>query len=229
MDTPHKQRLSRLEQEYYRGLAWVHWILTIEDRRTGWLESRFHYKFREVLAHAAFRYQFACPIYCLMPDYLHMLWCGLSEGTQAPVAEVAKTFGLLELQQSPPKVLATSATDQLTAMKTFRKDTNECLKKIGYEFHRQPYDHVLREKECNKHAIEDVAEYIARNPERKKLVAVDDFAKYSFTGCLVPGYPNLKLFQIDSWDRIWRTLSFLKRTECFRRSDPKHTQSPNNP
>jgi hypothetical protein len=33
----------------------------------------------------------------------------------------------------------------------------------------QPYDHVLRESECERDAFEDVAEYIARNPERGNL------------------------------------------------------------
>jgi len=193
MDDKHKHRLSRLEPEHYRGFAWVHWIMTIEDRRTGWLDSRFFYKFREVLAHATLRYQFACPVFCLMPDHGHLLCCGLSENT-----------------------------DQRTAMKTFRSDVNECLDRIGFEFQRQPYDHVLREEECEKSAIEDVAEYIARNPERRELVPIDGFAKYPYTGCLLPGYPNLELFQPDSWEIVWRTLSFLKRTECFRRPDPKY-------
>jgi len=56
-----QQRLKRLPPEYYRGLAWVHWTLTIEERKTGWLDARFLYKFREIVAHAALRYQFACP------------------------------------------------------------------------------------------------------------------------------------------------------------------------
>ncbi|PHQ35405.1 hypothetical protein [Rhodopirellula bahusiensis] len=195
MDRQHKQRLKRLDPESYRGLAWVHWTMTIEGRRTGWLEPRFFYKFREVLAHAMFRYQFACPIFCLMPDHAHLLWCGLSE-----------------------------SADQRLAMKTVRNDLNSCLKRIGFEFQRQPYDHVLRESECECSAIEDVAEYIARNPERKGLAPVDGFSDYIYTGCLIPGYPNLRLFELDSWEILWRTLSFLKRTECFRRNDPKYAQ-----
>ncbi len=185
--------LSRLDPEYYRGLAWVHWTLAIDGRRTGWLDSRFHYKFREVLAHAAFRYQFACPIFCLMPDHMHLLWCGLSH-----------------------------SCDQRIAMRTFRKDLNDCLARIGFELQKQPYDHVLREEECNKSAIEDTADYIARNPERKRLVPVDGYANYPHTSCLLPGYPQIKLFLPESWNVIWRTLSFLRRTECFRIPDPKY-------
>jgi len=127
-----------------------------------------------------------------MPDHLHMLWCGLAD-----------------------------ETEQLVAMQKFRSDTNLCLKRIGYEFQRQPYDHVLKDHELERAAIESLIDYIARNPERKKLVGNDEFSKYAFTGCVIPGYPNFRLFERDSWDRIWRTIAFLKRTQCFRFPDPK--------
>jgi len=91
--------LKRLPPENYRGEAWVHWVLTIEDRKTGWLDARFLYRFREILTHATFRYQLACSIFCLMPDHIHMLWPGLS-----------------------------NESDQLIAMKRFRKDVNESLR-----------------------------------------------------------------------------------------------------
>lgn len=39
---PVKGNLPRLTREYYRGHAFVHWTLTIEDRATGWLSSEFH-------------------------------------------------------------------------------------------------------------------------------------------------------------------------------------------
>lgn len=53
----------------------VFWTYTIEDRKIGWLGDSFHQKFREILLHAAIRYRFVVPIYCLMPDHLH--WLGL--------------------------------------------------------------------------------------------------------------------------------------------------------
>jgi len=187
----HKQRLKRLPPEYYLGCAWVHWSLTIEDRRTGWLDARFLYKFREVLTHVAFRDRLACPIFCLMPDHMHLLWCGLTE-----------------------------STDQRVAMKRFRKDLNDCLKRVTFSLQSQPFDHVLKEEELERDALEAVIEYIARNPERAELVGADQFASWPYTGCLIPGYPQMELFEPDSWDRMWRTLAFLKRTECFRIPDP---------
>ena len=187
-----KQRLSRLVPQYYQGDAWAHWTLTIAGRRRGWLDARFLYKFRELLTHACFRSQVACPIYTLMPDHIHLLWCGLA-----------------------------MAADQRVAMKRFRADTNETLKRIGFEFQLQPYDHVLRDEELERDAIENVVEYIARNPERKELVPIDQFASYPYTGCLLPGFPQIRLFEPTSWDTVWRTLAFLKRIECYRVTDPK--------
>jgi len=189
-------RLKRLPVEFYRGSAWAHWTLGVENRRTGWLDARLLYRFRELLTHTAFRYQIACPIYCLMPDHVHLLWAGLAEGT-----------------------------NQLFAMKHFRKSMNDTLRRIGVEFQRQAYDHVLQDSECERRAIEEVAEYIARNPERKNLVGIDAFAKYPYTGCLLPGAPQLKLFQSQGWSEVWTTMSFLRRTEVFRKPDPKYAPS----
>ena len=128
-----------------------------------------------------------------MPDHVHMLWTGLSK-----------------------------KSDQLIAIKSFRKDVNESLKRIGYEFQKQAYDHVLQDKEVEQSSIENVSEYIARNPERKRLIPEDQFATYAYTGCLLPGGPRVRLFGPEGWDEVWRTLAFLKRTECFRKLDPKY-------
>ena len=113
-------------------------------------------------------------------------------------------------------------SDQLVAMKRFRTDANESLRRIGFEFQKQAYDHVLKEKELERTAIECTSEYIARNPERKGLVAADEFANYSYTGCLLPGGPQIRLFGHEGWNEVWRTLVFLRRTECYRKPDPKY-------
>jgi len=69
--------LPRLPREYYQADAAVHWTLTIFDRRQGWLTSELHHQFRELMFHAAAREGLVCPIYCLMPDHLHLVWMGL--------------------------------------------------------------------------------------------------------------------------------------------------------
>lgn len=141
--------LKRLPQEHYLGQAYVHWSLTIKNRETGWLTPPFYYKFRELLAHTVFRYGIICPIYCCMPDHIHMMWVGIFPGT-----------------------------NQLTAMKYFRRQLNAVLRKIGFELQAQAYDNVLSEEERQLAAFGSVCEYIARNPERKGLVTADEFRNY---------------------------------------------------
>ncbi|MEM9825549.1 MAG: hypothetical protein AAF958_03120 [Planctomycetota bacterium] len=176
-----------MPREFYRGQAYVHWSQAIEDRRVGWLGPTFYYRFRELLAHATFRYAFACPIYCLMPDHFHMLW-----------------FGVLD------------ESDQIPAIKWFRKQVNDSLKKIGFELQSQAYDHVLQGEERQETAVTAVGEYIARNPERAGLVDVDQFASYAYSGCVIPGYPEVRPFEPDYWDRFWRTYSHLRKTRMLR-------------
>ena len=172
--------LKRLPPEFYQGRAYVHWTLMIEDRTTGWLIPIFYYKYREILTHTAFRFGLCCPIYCCMPDHIHMLWIGI----------------LMEC-------------DQRIAMRYFRKQMNPVLEKLNVKLQLQPYDHVLREEERERDAFENVVEYIARNPERRNLVRRDGYAEYPYTGCLVPGYPELKPFESDYWERFWRIYSHL--------------------
>ena len=69
--------LPRLPREYYQGDAVVHWTLPIALRGTGWLDEKFHARFREMLLHAAAREALFCPTYCLMPDHMHLIWMGL--------------------------------------------------------------------------------------------------------------------------------------------------------
>lgn len=73
--------LPRLERQAYQGTAIVHWSLSTFDRATGWLDDRFHARFRELMLHAAAREGLVCPAYSLMPDHLHVLWMGLRRQT----------------------------------------------------------------------------------------------------------------------------------------------------
>ncbi len=180
MNAKRHDYLTRLPPEYYRGQAYVHWSLAMEDRKTGWLIPIFYYKYREILTHTAFRFGLCCPIYCCMPDHIHMLWVGIRDDS-----------------------------DQQKAMRYFRRQLNPVLEKLKTRFQLQPYDHVLREEERDRTPFAEVAEYIARNPERRGLVRPDGFAGHSYTGCLVPGYPELKPFEEGYWDRFWHIYSHL--------------------
>jgi putative transposase len=55
MNTKRHDYLKRLPPENYCGRAYVHWSLTMEDRKTGWLIPIFYYKYREILTHTTFR------------------------------------------------------------------------------------------------------------------------------------------------------------------------------
>ncbi len=173
--------LERLPSEFYRGQAYVHWSMTMDDRKTGWLTAAFHARFREVLIHTMYRYALCCPIYCCMPDHVHLLWVGILD-----------------------------TADQRKAARYFRKQMNIVLKHWEASFQQQPYDHVLREHERQQVAFENVVEYIARNPERAGLVPVDGFREYPYTGCVIPGAPDLTLWQPDFWDRFWKIYSYAR-------------------
>src|ERR1044071_8152604 len=120
-----KDYLKRLPPEFYRGQAYVHWSMTIEDRKTGWLTPAFYHEFREILTHTMFRFGLCCPIYCCMPDHLHLLWVGV-----CPDA------------------------DQLKAMRFFRRQMRPVLEKLRVGFQKQPYDHVLRDDERDRNAFQ---------------------------------------------------------------------------
>ncbi|MCO6047885.1 hypothetical protein NG895_28605 [Aeoliella sp. ICT_H6.2] len=180
--TERRDYLKRLPPGYYRAQAYVHWSLTVEGRRQGWLKPVFYYRFRELLTHTAFRYEICCPIFCCMPDHFHLLWLGISDDT-----------------------------DQRVAMKFFRRHLNATLKAVGFELQSQGHDHVLTEEQREKDAFETVVEYVARNPERAGLVQVDAFRDYPYTSCLLPGYPEIKPFTDNHWPTFWRVYSHLRQ------------------
>jgi len=134
-------RLPRLAPEFYRGMAWVHWSMTLENRATGWLNDLHHARLREALVHAQVRYGVVCPMYCVMPDHAHFLWAGIC-----------------------------LRSDQQLAARLFRTAWNRELRSVGHAFQRQGHDHVLREKESGRDAVMAVAAYIIENPMRAELV-----------------------------------------------------------
>jgi putative transposase len=178
---PLHRHLKRLPKACYQGHVCVHWCISMEDRKTGWLLPVFYYRFRELLTHTAFRYGVCCPIFCLMPDHMHLMWLGLRDNA-----------------------------DQLIAMKYLRTQLCPVLSKLGTQLQDPAYDHVLKELERQPEAFEAIVEYIARNPERKSLVPVDGYQSYPYTSCLVPGYPDLNPFQADFWSLFDRLCGKLR-------------------
>lgn len=78
--------LPRLAPEYYRGLVVVHWVMTVDDRRTGWLTPQFHTHCRETLLHTMVRYSLLSPAYCLTPDHAHFVWMGVNAAADLALA-----------------------------------------------------------------------------------------------------------------------------------------------
>ena len=132
--------LKRLPPSAYQGFAVVHWTMTMDERKQGWLNATFHFRFREILLHSLHREACVCPIYCLMPDHLHLLVLGVRE-----------------------------SSDQRMAIRHLRANLNQMLG-VGFELQKQPHDHVLRRWEREQGAFQDVAAYIADNPVRAGLV-----------------------------------------------------------
>ncbi len=157
------------------------------ERKQGWLTAGFFCRFRELLTHTMFRYGLACPVFCLMPDHMHLIWMGFCEGS-----------------------------DQLNAMKHFRTNCNESLQNDGFELQDQAYDHVLKADERREAEFRCTSEYILRNPERAGPIEPDGYGSWPFSGCLLPGYPGLSPFQPDYWDQFDRIISFLRNQRLQR-------------
>ena len=135
--------MRRLPREFYQGHAFVHWSMTIDNRRTGWLSDRAHRDFRELSLHTLHRYRLLCPVYCLMPDHTHMLWMGIAHGS-----------------------------DQHLGVKFFRQRWSDLLRAQGVTLQKQAWDVVLREKDRERNAFESEVFYITENPVREGLADV---------------------------------------------------------
>ena len=135
-----RERLPRLDAEFYRGQAIVHWTMAMENRATGWVDAKFHAGLREALVHVCARYGLACPVYCMMPDHAHFLLAGLR-----------------------------GESDQRGGVRMLRREFGRLLPE-GFSLQRQAHDHVLREEERERGAFENMAGYVLQNPERAGLV-----------------------------------------------------------
>ena len=173
--------LPRLPREYYQADAVVFWTLTVFDKAKGWLTAAFHQHFQKLMLHAAAREGLVCPIYCLMPDHIHLVWMGLRlDSDQINGMAFLRTY--LEPELSPAK------------------------------FQPQPQDEVLREEQRKRNAFAKVCHYIAANPVRAELIGEKDV--WPFTGCVIPGYPNLNFLDEDYWSKFWRIFAKLRQPDA---------------
>ncbi|MCX6903219.1 MAG: hypothetical protein NTW03_07025 [Verrucomicrobia bacterium] len=173
--------LPRLPREQYQGDAVVHWTLPISLRRKGWLDERFHAAFREIMLHTAAREGLLCPVYCLMPDHLHLVWMGLRLDT-----------------------------DQFNGMAFLRRHLGPRL--APQRFQHQAHDHVLKEEERRRTVFATACHYDLANPVRAELVKHPN--EWSFSGCIVPGYPTLHPLQDDFWRKFWKLYAQARQPDA---------------
>lgn len=140
MDSSPQAHLPRLPAEYYRGLAYIHWTLTLDDRPTGWLCEEFHLRWQLGLLHTCARYELVCPCYVLMPDHIHLVCLGCNE----------------------------QGSDQRVAIEFLRRHVQPYLDSAKWQ--RQAHDNVLREHQRAHDAFVAVATYVLENPVRADLV-----------------------------------------------------------
>jgi putative transposase len=76
-ELPAHRHLPRLPAAAYQGHVFVHWTFTVDRRTTGWLDEHAHLQWREILLHMCARYSVSLPVYCLMPDHVHLVTAGL--------------------------------------------------------------------------------------------------------------------------------------------------------
>lgn len=91
-------------------------------------------------------------------------------------------------------------SDQRAASRFLREHLAPML--TPHRWQHQPHDHVLREHEREQGAFTATCAYVAANPARAGLTS--DARAWPFTGCLVPGYPDLHPLHENFWDLFWR-------------------------
>jgi putative transposase len=179
MENHPRDHLRRLDKSFYRGLATVHWVHSLDQRRSGWLDGDFHAYFRESLTHAGFLFGVWCPGYCLMPDHVHLVWSGTSE-----------------------------KSDHLLATRWLRRRMNLALDLRGFRLQKQAYDRVLRPDERERFAFERMLGYVLANPQRSGLESGDPLQpRWQWRGAILPGYPELSwsgMSEAFSWDLYWK-------------------------
>ena len=92
--------------------------------------------------------------------------------------------------------------DQRGFVRFLRRHANELLAETGHRWQPQAHDHVLRPQESSRDAYETLVNYTAQNPVRAGLV--QQAQDWPHTGAIIPGYPELRLWQPDFWPRYWR-------------------------
>ena len=111
-------------------------------------------------------------------------------------------------------------SDQLKEMKFLRIHLDPALGDQR-QWQHQPHDHVLRPGECQRNAFWPDCAYILANPVRAQLVKNE--AEWSYSGAIVPGYPELNPFKQKFWPSLWKIYEGERksRREVWRARSPE--------
>ena len=115
-----------------------------------------------------------------------------------------------------------AASDQRRATAFLRLNLEPRLK--PHDWQHQAYDHVLRDEERRRNAFGATCAYIAENPVRAGLVA--EAAAWPYTGCIVPGFPELHPLTPGFWDVFWKIYNAAVTRGAIGKLETK-TQSKN--
>ena len=200
---PRAYYLPRLGPEFYQGGAAVHWTLTVFDRGTGWLNDAFHYRFRELMLHAAAREGLLCPTYCLMPDHIHLLWVGLRRDTDQ---RNGMTF--LRTHLKPlllPHKFQPQAHDHVLRDEERKRGA---FAKICFYILANPIRAGLIAAEDSR----------GRRKESSLVTAAP--TEWPFSAAVVPGYPTLHPSQEDFWPLFWKFFQQMRQPDASERKLP---------
>jgi REP element-mobilizing transposase RayT len=164
------------------------------------------------MLHAAAREGLFCPVYCLMPDHLHLVWMGLRlDSDQRNAMSFLRTYlepALVHSQSVGDDVRSRPvAGDEVTRRSPdrFLPNAEHSLRRAlqpSIKFQPQPHDSVLREVEREHNAFAKVCFYILDNPVKAELVTKPE--DWKFNGAIVPGYPTLHPLDEDFWEKFWK-------------------------
>ena len=70
------------------------------------------------------------------------------------------------------------------------------------QWQHQAHDHVLRPEERQQNAFFQTCAYVLANPVRAQLVNKE--ADWSYSGAIVPGYPDLNPCEMKFWAVFWK-------------------------
>ena len=136
-----------------------------------------------------------------LSDTFHAAWRELLLHATVRHGVICPGYCLMPDHQHLLLLGVSPSADQRSAVRFIRRHAARALPN-GTAYQKQAHDHVLREAEREQGAFAALAYYITENPVRAGLCA--QAGDWPWSGCIVPGYPDLTLHDEEYWPRFWR-------------------------